>query len=70
MFSNDRVELLISSLDMHLTAGHPPREALARAVEDYAAVFHTDDGRTELQRAATVALARLREDSVPNDHTP
>jgi len=60
----DQVDFFFSSLDFHLARGLEPNQALAAAIEDYAAVYHAkDDGRTPLQRAAQAVLKRMGEDS-------
>ena len=58
---NGNIDYLISALDLHLQRGLPPADAWARAVEDYAKVYHCDDGRTELTRAAEIALNYLHQ---------
>ena len=57
--ANDRLFYFMASLDFHLDGGEKPGIALEKAVEDYAAVYHVDDERTPLQRAAAVTLGRL-----------
>lgn len=58
---NEKIELFFAAFDLHLGNGIDPVEALKRAAADYAHVFHVDDGRSELARAADAALAALRE---------
>lgn len=60
----DQIDYFFASLDMHLGAGKTPQDALIATVEDYAAVYHVDDDRTILARAATVALKHLRTERV------
>ena len=55
----DEIEYFFADLDMHLGAGKKPLDALVSTVEDYAAVYHVNDDRTVLARAATVALKHL-----------
>lgn len=57
----DNLEFFISNLDLMLAMGKPPFEALVATVEDYAFVYHTNDGRTELNRAAEAVLKRTHE---------
>lgn len=61
-YAMDKLDYLIASLDFHLARGLAPAEAWTAAVEDYAQVYHTQDERTLLQRAAEVALQRMDED--------
>jgi hypothetical protein len=58
----EQVEFFFASLDLHLAQGHLAEVALLRATEDYARVYAVRDGRTELQRAARVALDRISEE--------
>lgn len=58
---SEEIKYFFSSLDLHLSMGKTPLDALAASVEDYAAVWHVDDDKTILARAATVALKHLRE---------
>lgn len=58
---NEKLDYLISSLDLHLSMGKTPLDALVATVEDYAAVWHASDDKTNLARAATVALKHWRE---------
>lgn len=53
---DSKLDFLISALDLHLGFGTPPAEAWDKALEDYSEVYHVDDGRTELARAADRAL--------------
>jgi hypothetical protein len=59
---SDKTDYLIATLDMHLSAGKAPEIALLLAIEDYADVWHANDGETTIARASKVALKRLRED--------
>lgn len=60
----DKLDYLIAALDFHLARGLAPAEAWVAAVEDYAQVYHAQDERTELQRAAEVVLRRMGEDKI------
>lgn len=57
----EKLEYLIASLDFHLTDGRSPVDVWCQVVRDYAFVYHTDDGRTPLNRAAEIALSYLGE---------
>lgn len=59
--NREKLDYLLSSLDMHLSAGKSPAEAWVTAVENYAFVYHTEDGRLPIGRAAELALKHLRE---------
>lgn len=60
---SEKLDFIISSLDLHLMMGKTPGDAWTATVEDYANVWHVDDDRTHLARAAVVVLKRMEEDS-------
>lgn len=61
MATSEGQAFFFASLDMYLSGGVEPQKALRQAVGDYAYVYHTDDGRSELARASTRVLEWLRE---------
>lgn len=54
----EKLDFIISSLDMHLAYGKSPQEALVAAIEDYAYVY-AKDGRSQLAKASERALRML-----------
>ena len=54
----EKADFLISMLDLCLAQGDRPLEALEHAVEGYAHVYHNNDGRLPIARAAELALKR------------
>ena len=58
---SNKMDYFISALDLHLDRGLLPMAALTQTVEDYAWVFHHEDGRTEFARATEVALHYLHQ---------
>ena len=59
---NEKIDYLFSALDFYITMGVDSIEAWHKALEDYKYVYHTDDGRTPLARAAERALQAMGED--------
>ena len=58
----DRLSYLILTLDEHLSSGLKPDDAWSKALAEYAYVYHTDDGRLPLARAAELALAQMKKE--------
>lgn len=57
--TEQKTDYLIAVLDYHLERGTAPAQAMERAVEDYAAVFHPrpgGDDRLPIARAAERVL--------------
>lgn len=61
---SEKTDFIIATVDLYLSSGFPPAVALTRAMEDYAYVYHSDNDKTELARAAERAL--LVEEYVPS----
>ena len=57
----EKTEYLIAALDFYLLEGLPEMVALQRAVRDYKFVYHTDDGRPRISRAAEAVLDYIEE---------
>jgi len=55
----EKLGFIISALDLYLGMGVDPVAALHDVIQDYAYVFHHDDGRLPLNRAAEIALRRM-----------
>jgi hypothetical protein len=66
----EKLDYFITALDMHLAMGKSPSEALAATVEDYAFVYHCDDGRLPIGRAAEVALKSLQNQPKAENNEP
>lgn len=62
----DQIEYFFADLDLHIRCGKSPKEALLATVEDYAFVYHSDDDKTPLARAATIALRQIKDEGKPN----
>lgn len=61
---SQELDYLMAAIDFHLNRKTKPREALGRAIEDYAAVFHpvdSEDGRPSVGRAIERCLHWDRE---------
>ena len=52
----------MTALAFHLVEGMKPVDAWHEALRDYAYVYHVDDGRLPLARAAEIALRRVKRD--------
>jgi len=63
----DCIDLFFSAFDMHLSVGKCPVQALILAAGDYAAIYHSEDDRSELSHAAERALCALQEAPPEND---
>jgi hypothetical protein len=61
----DKLDYLISSLDMHLVYGKSPSDAWQATLKDYAYVYHSNDladaPNPKLARAAKAALDCINE---------
>lgn len=55
----EKVDYFWTAFDSHLRAGKSGREALLQAADDYCFVFFDGDGRSEIGRAAMLALEQL-----------
>lgn len=58
----EKLDFILAALDSYLNDGKTPSDALSAAIEDYAFVYHTDDGRPPISRAAEIVLKRLEND--------
>lgn len=64
---DERLTFLLEALNLNLRLGQEPQEAWKGALDDYAYVYFTDDGRTPLARASERALKQLKEHDKNND---
>ena len=60
-------DYFFASLTVHLAQGYSALDSLRRATEDYKAVYVDTDSRSELARAARVALNRIAEEEASDD---
>ena len=60
-------DYFFAALDVHLADGYSSLDSLRRATEDYRAVYVDTDNRSELARAARVALDRIAEEAVMSE---
>lgn len=49
---SQELDYLMAAIDFHLNRRTEPREALGRAIEDYAAVFHQESPEHEESRVS------------------
>ena len=56
-------DYFFAAMTVHLAHGYSALDSLRRATEDYRAVYVDTDGRSELARAARVALDRIEEEA-------
>lgn len=59
---SERIDYLMTALDFFLAEGMEPADAWSEAVVSYAYVYHTDDGRLPIARAAEIPLQYMEKD--------
>lgn len=59
--TRDELDFIWSSFEMHIALKKTPADAWDAALVDWYDVYRNNDDRTELQRAAAIALKAMEE---------